>query len=161
MKNKANTPVGNIGMAIGIGLVAGVIGTVAITVSQMIEMKINGREPSDAPVKAVDQVLNVKPTSDEDKEKVSQEIHWTYGTAWGVVRGLISLTGLSGIPASLLHFAAIWGTELYMLPALKVAPPVTEEEPDAIVIDALHHAVYAAAAGLAFDAITRSKPVGK
>lgn len=144
-----------IGAAIGIGIIAGIVGTAAITLSQMIEMKIDGREPSDAPVKAVGKTLNVAPTAENKKETLSQEIHWTYGTSWGIARGLIALTGLKGLPASLLHFAAIWGTELLMLPALKLAPQVTEEKPKEIAVDALHHAVYAAATGLAFDAMAK------
>jgi hypothetical protein len=153
MKKQTNTAVGPLGAAIGIGLLAGLAGTAAITISQMIEMKATGREPSNAPVEATSKVLDVKETSDDEKPKVNQEIHWAYGTAWGVARGLISLTGLKGIPATLLHFAAIWGASLVMLPTLKVAPPVTDEEPEAVAIDALHHAVYATAAGFAFDAI--------
>jgi hypothetical protein len=42
-----------------------------------------------------------------------------------------------------------------MLPAFKVAPPIYEEEPQAIAIDALHHAVYAITAGLTYDALDK------
>jgi hypothetical protein len=155
MKTQSNTAVGTLGTAIGIGLIAGIVGTAAITISQMIEMKLDGRAPSDTPVKAVSKVLNIKPTAKNKTGVVSQQIHWTYGASWGIARGLISLTGLKGLPASLVHFAAIWGSSLIMLPSLKVAPPVTEEKPGEIAIDALHHVVYAAAAGLAFDAMVK------
>jgi hypothetical protein len=80
-------------------------------------------------------------------------LHWAYGTTWGIARGIIGLTGLKGWPATVAHFAAIWGTSMVMLPAFNAAPPVTEEKPKAIAIDALHHAVYAIAAGLAYDAL--------
>ena len=152
-ENDSTAMARNIGAAIGIGIVAGLIGTVAMTISQMIEMKIDKREPSDTPLKAVSKTLGVKPSSEEQKATVSSEIHYTYGTAWGIARGLISLTGLKGWPATLLHFAAVYSAELIMLPSLKVAPPVTKEKPKEIAIDVLHHAVYAAATGLAFDAL--------
>lgn len=153
MTIKEENTLGELGSAIGKGILAGLAGTAAMTLSQMIEMQLTKREASDAPSKAVSKVAGVKPTSREEKEKVNNEIHWTYGTALGISRGLISLTGLKGFPATLLHFGLVWGSSLVMLPALKVAPPVTEEEPKSIAVDALHHAVYALAAGFAFDAL--------
>ncbi|MBE7178040.1 MAG: hypothetical protein INR69_16680 [Mucilaginibacter polytrichastri] len=142
-----------LGAAIGKGILAGVVGTAAITLSQMIEMRITGRESSDAPVKAADEVLGVKPKTPEQKELLSQEMHWAYGTAWGIARGLISLTGLKGLPASLLHLGAVWGTSMIMLPALKAAPPVTEETPEEVGVDGLHHAIYAVTTGIVYDAM--------
>ncbi|RYE29437.1 MAG: hypothetical protein EOP42_14405 [Sphingobacteriaceae bacterium] len=155
MKNKTGLFFNELATAIGIGVMAGIAGTAAITISQMIEMKADGREPSTAPVDAVSKVLDMEPTDEEKKAKVSQQIHWAYGTSWGVARGLISLTGLKGWKATLIHFAAIWGTEMVMLPSLDLAPPATEEDAKTISIDGLHHAVYAVAAGLAFDAIAK------
>jgi len=66
--------------AMGKGLMAGAAGTLAITLSQMIEMKITKRKPSEAPAKAAEKVLDVKPATEEDKSKLSQEVHWAYGT---------------------------------------------------------------------------------
>ncbi|WDF53643.1 hypothetical protein [Mucilaginibacter sp. KACC 22063] len=153
MRIKQENTLGELGSAIGKGLLAGLAGTAAITISQMIEMKITKREPSDAPVKVVSQVADIQPTDDEQKEKVSQEIHWAYGSALGISRGLIALTGLKGLPATALHFGVVWATALVVLPKYKAAPPITEEEPKSIAIDALHHAVYATAAGFTYDAL--------
>ncbi|WP_205780518.1 hypothetical protein [Mucilaginibacter limnophilus] len=153
MKIHQNNILGELGSAIGKGLLAGLAGTAAITLSQIIEMKITKREPSDAPVKVVEDTVDVTPVSEEGKQKVSQEIHWIYGTSWGIARGLIALTGLRGFPAAAVHFAAVWGTALVMLPKHDAAKPINEEEPKAIAIDVMHHAVYAAAAGLAYDAL--------
>ncbi|MBS7565230.1 hypothetical protein KHS38_12525 [Mucilaginibacter sp. Bleaf8] len=153
MNIKQENTWGELGSALGKGLLAGLAGTAAITLSQMIEMSITKRKPSDAPAKVASEITDVQPTSEETKAKVNQEIHWAYGTSWGVARGLIGLTGLKGLPASLLHFGAIWGTALVMLPKYDAAPPVTEEPPKTVAIDALHHAVYALAAGLVYDAL--------
>lgn len=153
MRVHQNNVLGELGSAIGKGLLAGLAGTAAITLSQIIEMKITKRKPSDAPVKVVEETVDIKPVSEEEKEKVSNEIHWAYGTSWGVARGLIALTGLRGLPAAAVHFAAVWGTALVMLPKYTEAKPINEEEPKVIAIDVLHHAVYAAAAGLAYDAL--------
>ena len=153
MRIKEENALGELGSAIGKGLLAGLAGTAAMTISQMIEMNITKRKPSDAPSKAVSKVVDVKPVSEAQKEKVNNEIHWAYGTVLGVSRGLISLTGLKGWKASAVHFGLVWAGSMVMLPALKVAPPVTEEEPKSIAIDGLHHAVYALAAGFAYDAL--------
>ena len=146
-------PLKGLALAVGTGMLAGLAGTVAITISQLIEMKLTDRAPSTTPVKAVSKVLDIKPTNKTNREKVSQEIHWTYGTVWGIPRGIMSMVGLQGWPATLLHFTTIMGTALTLLPKLDVVPPVMEQEPKAIAIDALHHAVYALAAGLVYDAI--------
>jgi hypothetical protein len=153
MRIHENNILGELGSEIGKGLLAGLAGTAAITLSQMIEMKITKREPSKAPVKVAKETTGIKPANKEQIEKVTQEIHWAYGTSWGIARGIIGLTGLKGLPATLLHFGAIWGTSMIMLPAFKAAPPVTEEDPKLIAIDGLHHAVYALAAGFAYDAL--------
>lgn len=152
---KKSSAVADLGTAIGVGLLAGLAGTAAITVSQMIEMKITGRKPSNTPVEAVSKVLDMDAVSEEKKPKVSERIHWAYGTTWGVARGVLSLIGLKGRTADLAHFASVWGASLVMLPKLKLAPPIQEEEPKMIAIDILHHAVYAIAAGLVYDAILR------
>jgi hypothetical protein len=153
MKIHQNNTLGELGSAIGKGLLAGLAATAAITISQMIEMKITKREPSEAPVKVAKETIGVKPVNANEKERLSQELHWAYGTSWGVARGLISLTGLKGWPATLAHFTAIWGSSMIMLPMFNAAPPVYKEDAKAIAIDGFHHAVYAVAAGITYDAL--------
>ena len=153
MKLHENNVLGELGGAIGKGLLAGLVATAAITLSQIIEMKITKRKPSEAPLKVAEETVGLKPVSRGDKQKLSNEIHWSYGTVWGITRGLISLTGLKGIPATLIHFGAIWGTAMVILPKFKAAPPIYKEDAKAIAIDGFHHAVYAVTAGLAFDTL--------
>ena len=141
------------GTAIGVGLIAGLAGTIAMTICQKIDMKISGRQSSNTPVNAVREALDIEPVSESKKPDVSQKIHWVYGTSLGLVRGMISLAGLKGLTANSTFFATVWGAELFMLPYLRVAPPVTKESPEAIGKDALYHMVYAFSAGLVFDAI--------
>ncbi|MDQ6763258.1 MAG: hypothetical protein M3015_11605 [Bacteroidota bacterium] len=154
MKNKSHeaTVLGAIGAAIGKGMIAGVAGTLAMTVSQMIEMRITKRKPSNAPAKAVKKALHIE-AEEGNKEDFSNEVHWVYGTFWGVARGLFSLVGLTGFAATVTHMTALWGTAIIIEPQLGIAPPVTEWEPKDIAIDIFHHAVYAIVAGLVYDAI--------
>lgn len=141
--------------SVGKGIFAGAFGTVAMTISSTVEMKLRGREGSSAPSDAAGKVLGVQPRNPEGKKRFGTAVHYAYGTGWGAVRGLIGAMGLSGPAATLAHFGAVWGNELVMLPALKVAPPVTTWGAKEVGVDVSHHAVYAVATGVAFDYLDR------
>ncbi len=144
---------GDLAAALGKGLVAGCVGTAAMTVSSTIEAKLRGREGSTAPADAAAKVLGIEPVGEKEKARFSTLVHWSYGTGWGALRGVL---GAVGIPVpGLVHYGSVWGSELLMLPALEVAPPLKEWEPVEIAIDALHHAVYAAATSIAFRFLDR------
>lgn len=169
------------GGAIGRGLIAGLAGTVAITISQMIEMKITGRGQSSAPMKVAGKALGVEPRGkaelevekqkeetdkdedqlekkvEENKGKFSQIMHLSYGTGWGICRGVLDLAGLRGTPATLIHFGGIWGAAQVMLPAAGASKPITEWSPQQIATDVLHHAIYAIAAGAVYDAMPKGR----
>ena len=171
----------NAGAALGKGLIAGLSGTVAITASQMIEMQLTDRSMSSAPVKVGGKVLGTEPRKKAELEKKKQEgnadastqpleeeveanagkfgqlMHFGYGTGWGVARSVLDAFGMDGLPASLVHFAALWGTAQVMLPANNVAKPITEWPPQQIAIDIFHHAVYAFAAGAVYDAMRQAE----
>lgn len=149
--NKAAIKIGDVAGAIGKGLIAGLIGTAAITASTMIEAKIRGREESSAPADAAAKVLGVQPKGEEERTRFSNLVHWGYGTMWGTTRGLLGAAGLNGLLATAAHFGAVWGAALVMLPALEIAPPAYKWGAKEIAIDALHHLVYAAAVGLAYN----------
>ena len=142
--------------SVGRGLFAGAAGTVAMTVSSTLEAKLRERGSSSAPADAAGKVLGVKPRDEAGEARFGTVVHWAYGTSWGAVRGLLHAAGLHGAKATTTHFAAVWGSELAMLPALDVAPAPWESEPKEIAIDAFHHAVYAVATGLAFAALEPS-----
>lgn len=120
---------GQVGAALGKGLLAGMAGTAAMTVSSTIEAKLRGRGASSAPADAAAKVLGVKPDGEAGEQRFGIFVHWGYGTGWGA--------------------------EQVMLPALEVAPPLWETEPVEIGIDAFHHAVYAVGTGLAYALLAR------
>ncbi len=147
--------VSEIAAAVGRGVVAGVIGTAAMTVASTAEMKIRGRAPSSAPARAAAKVLRIEPADEADEARFSTMVHWAYGTSWGVVRGLLGALGLRGATGASAHFALVWGTELTMLPALGVAPPVPQWGTKEVAIDAVHHLVYATATSVAYRWLDR------
>lgn len=140
--------------AIGKGLVAGVAGTAAMTVSSTLEAKLRGRPFSTAPARAAQKVLGIETFSSPAAEaRFSNLVHWGYGTGWGVARGVLGMV-LPSRAAGLAHFGAIWGGALVMLPALDVAPPVWEWEGEDVAIDVFHHVVYVAATAAAYELIS-------
>ncbi|HKN97879.1 MAG TPA: hypothetical protein VJX10_12230 [Pseudonocardiaceae bacterium] len=141
--------------AVGRGLLAGVAGTAAMTVSSTVEAKATGRSASTTPADAVSVVAGVAPVDEPGKRRLNTLAHWGYGTAWGVARGAIDLLGLRGPLASVAHFAVVFGTEQVILPALGVAKPTPAYGPAATATDLLHHAVYAGSSGAAYDLLAR------
>lgn len=141
--------------AVGHGLLAGAIGTAAMTVSSTIEMKLRNREASPTPAKAAAKVLGVEPKGEQEQHRFANFVHWSYGTMWGVPRALLGLTPLSTLAATAVHFGMVWGNALLMLPTLKVAPPPTQWGTKELGIDGFHHAVYATASALTYRALTR------
>jgi hypothetical protein len=140
----------DIAAAVGLGLFAGAAGTAAMTVSSSLEAKLSDRGGSTAPSDAAGKVLGVQPRDPQGQARFSNVVHWTYGTAWGAARGLIGLAAVRDGPATAVHFGAVWGWSLVMLPALRVSPPAWEQRPKQLAVDAFHHVVYASATTLAW-----------
>jgi hypothetical protein len=144
---------------IGRGLLAGLAGTVAMTISSTIEMKLRRRPASDAPAKAAGKVLGVQARNERGNRRFGNAVHFGYGTSWGLARAAIGASLRAAhvrrlpIVAPVMHFAIVWGTAAVMLPALGVAPPVRKWGATEIVIDVFHHAVYVAAADAAYRAL--------
>ena len=150
--NRADT----LATAIGRGLVAGLAGTAAMTISSTVEARLRGRAFSTAPARATAKALGIREfDSDLARARWNDLSHWGYGTGWGILRGLLGVTGLSPRAATVTHGAAIYGAAQVTLPALDVVPPSIFWGAKEIAIDALHHAVYATATGLAYRLITK------
>jgi hypothetical protein len=149
--------VGAFGSALGKGLIAGLVGTAAITLSQTIERKITGKPTSFAPGDAASKALDIEASKMEARKKFSDEVNWVYGTSWGSARGILSLFGIKGFPATAIHWVAIFYTAITIEPDFEVAPPINEWSKKDLAMFALHHVIYAATAGFVFDAINDTK----
>jgi hypothetical protein len=149
------TRIDTLATAIGRGLVAGLAGTAAMTVSSTVEARLRRRAPSSAPARATAKVLGIREFDSALAQARWNDLsHWGYGTGWGVLRGLLGATPMSPRAATVAHGAAIYGAAQVTLPALEIAPPSIFWGAKEIAIDALHHAVYATATGLAYRLIT-------
>jgi uncharacterized membrane protein YagU involved in acid resistance len=142
---------------VGKGLLAGLAGTAAMTVSSTLEAKLRRRELSTAPAKAAKKLLGIRSfESREAEQRFSNLVHWGYGTGWGVARGVLRTVGMPPKLATPAHYGAVWGSALVTLPALDVAPPVFLWPGKEVAIDVFHHAVYAAATGVVYELLDRS-----
>jgi hypothetical protein len=147
--------------AIGDGLVAGFLGTAAMTASSTIEARLRHRAASSAPARATAKALGIREfDSDLAKARFNDLSHWGYGTGWGVVRGVLGATGMPAAKATAAHGAAIWGSAAVTLPALDVAPPFVFWGRREVAIDLFHHTVYAVATGLAYELVAAGRRNG-
>ncbi len=116
---------GDIAAALGNGLFAGAAGTAAMTVSSSLEAKLRDRGASSAPADAAGKVLGVQPRDPVGQARFSNAVHWSYGTSWGAVRGLLHSAGLDGAKAAAVRFAAIWGGAQLRASSASPATPTT------------------------------------
>jgi hypothetical protein len=142
---------GTLACAVGKGLVAGLAGTAAITLSQAVEKRLRHREDSPTPARAFQKLVGMQPVDLEAESRVSNLVHWGYGTGWGAFRGALATLGVPEPAASVLFGSAVQGAAFAMVPAMKLAPPVTEWPAEDIAIEVLHHAWYAAVVGLTYE----------
>jgi hypothetical protein len=147
--------------SIGKGLVAGFAGTAAMTVSSTLEARLRRRQPSTAPARATAKALGIASFEDAVAQARFNDLsHWGYGTGWGIVRGLLDAAGLPPRKATAAHGAAVWGSAQVMLPAMDIAPPSIFWGKEEVAIDALHHAVYALATGIAYRLLSSPNGAG-
>lgn len=139
----------------GRGLLAGLVGTAAMTLSSTVEAKLTGRGASTTPADVAQRLSGLDPGDDESRQRFAESVHWTYGTVWGVPRAMLGLVGVRGVPASLLHLLGVWGSEQVMLPALDVGEPVWTSGARVAATDGFHHIVYALTTGAAADWLDR------
>lgn len=142
---------------VGVGLLAGALGTAAMTASSTLEMKLSGRGASSTPEDAAGTVLGVQPSDSAGQQRFGTAVHWGYGTAWGAVRGLVGSLGLHGPAAAATHLGLVWGGEQVVLPATGQGAPTPRYGAAATATDLLHHVVYALATSAAYEWLDRRR----
>lgn len=135
-------------------MVAGAVGTIAMTVSERLEMAVSGREASQVPGQVGAHLLPGKdPDSSSDVARLNSPVHWAHGISMGALRGALDLAGMRGPQASVVHFALLWGGDAALYRALGVADVPWRWEANELASDMLHKGVYAAVTGAVYDAL--------
>jgi hypothetical protein len=139
--------------AAALGMVAGAVGTVAMTISERLEMSLTGRAPSTVPGQVGAHLLpGADPAAPSDVAHLNGPVHWGHGIAMGALRGLLDVAGLHGPPATATHFALLWGGDAALYRALGIADVPWRWSGDELGADLLHKGVYAAVTGAVYDA---------
>lgn len=156
-ETRPNPPVrlGAAAALVGHGLVAGLVGTAAMTLSSATEARLRRRHDATGPARAAGRVLGVAPVDEAGERRFNRIVHWAYGTSWGAVRGLLAAIGMPAVSADVTHLAAVWGAEQVVLPATRTGSPPTHGPPRDAAADLAHHVVYAAATAVAFRRLAR------
>ena len=136
------------------GMVAGAVGTVAMTLSERVEMSLSGRAPSTVPGQVGAHLLpGADPTNPSDVARLSGPVHWGHGVAMGALRGVLDVAGLEGPAASAAHFALVWGGDAALYRTLGIADVPWRWSADELGADLLHKGVYAAVTGAVYEAL--------
>ena len=140
------------------GMVAGAVGTIAMTLSERLEMAVTGRKASQVPGEvAAHLVPGMDPRVDADVQRLNAPMHWAHGISMGAVRGLLDAAGMRGPAASAAHFALLWIGDAALYQVLGVADVPWRWDGDELATDVLHKGVYAAVTGVVYDATTGSR----
>jgi len=129
-----------------VSLLSGFIGTVVMTLSQIIEMKIRNRKASFTPAIAVSNVFKIdfEHMTEDNKVRFNNAVHWVYGSLLGLLMLIFYFIKVDNlIYVIIIFFIIIFLQGLIILPVLKVTSPPWKWKMSDILIDALHHFVYA------------------
>jgi hypothetical protein len=137
------------------GMVAGAVGTIAMTLSERLEMTVTGREASQVPGEVGAHLVPGKdPGTPSDVERLNGPVHWAHGISKGGLRGLLDVAGIQGSQATAAHFALVWGGDAVLYRALGIADVPWRWSGEELSSDVLHKGVYAAVTGAVYDALT-------
>lgn len=140
------------------GMIAGLAGTIAMTISERLEMAVSGRESSTVPGQVGAHLLPSRnPKLESDVARLNGPVHWAHGISMGVIRGALDQAGLRGPAASAAHFALLWGGDASLYRGLGIADVPWRWGGDELASDLLHKGVYAAVTGAVYDAITEAR----
>ncbi len=132
------------------GLAAGFVGTVAITVSQRIEMRLTGRGASDLPAMVAERALGISPRG-RARSVVAFATHWWNNTTTGLGRAAVGLAGLRGARAAGATFLLYMTGSTLMFMRLDLVPPPWRRLPTELAIDVIHAGVYSIATSTAYE----------
>lgn len=141
--------------ALGWGLVAGAVGTVAQTLSQRLEQSITRRGDSMVPAEVGAMVFGPPLTNVGEVRQLGLAVHWGHGISMGLLRGALGLTPLGPLTASALHFVLVWSGDVVLYKGLGVAPWPWKWGAKAVSTDLGHKFVLSAVTSAVFVALFR------
>jgi len=145
VKNQSSGP-----EILGRSVVAGVAGTVVMTVFQKLaEMPLTGRPDSYAPAELVEKVFRIHPQG-AARWRLNNATHLALGTMWGAAYGVAARAGLRGPRAVAVVFGTVYTGDVLLNMALGLYRPSEWSRQD-WTVDIIDKLVQAAATGVIFD----------
>jgi len=141
----------SMGTTVGLGILAGLAGTVVMTAFQeLIEKPMTGRSDSFAPANFAEKVSGVHPTTKQGRKRLNWATHFALGGMWGSAYGIAAYAGLRGPQAIAAVFATVYTGDVLLNTELGLYEPSTWSGSD-WTIDLTDKFVQAAATGVIFD----------
>jgi hypothetical protein len=140
------------------GLMAGLVGTAAMTAAEKLEQMVTGRPNSYVPAHTLERLLRLPRRPDEERLGLNWAMHWGQGILLGAVRGLMAERGLRGPVGSFLHMNLRLLNDQTLENATGVGAPPWTWPVDEQAIDLLHKGVYAFITGAVADRLVAGPP---
>ena len=128
-------------------MVAGLVGTAAMTAAEKLEQMLTDRPNSYVPAHTLERLLGLASKPDEERLGMNWAMHWGQGVLLGAVRGLMAERGLRGPVGSFLFMNLRLLNDQSLENATGVGAPPWTWPVDEQAIDLLHKAVYAFVTG--------------
>lgn len=136
---------------VGLGILAGLAGTVVMTAFQeLIEKPLTGRGDSFAPANFAEKVVGAHPTTMQGRKRLNWATHFALGGMWGSAYGIAAYAGLRGPQAIAAVFTTVYTGDVLLNTELGLYEPSTWSGRD-WTIDLTDKFVQAAATGVIFD----------
>jgi hypothetical protein len=146
------------GRGVCTGVLAGVAGTVAMTLSEKLEQAITGRPSSYIPAHTVERFLGLPTKPDEQRKWMNWAAHWGLGSIPAALRGIMAEGGMRGPLASAMFFVTRMTTDETAENVAGVGKPPWSWRAALASVDVLHKAVYAFVTGAVADALAATPP---
>jgi hypothetical protein len=146
------------GQVLACGLLAGLAGVAAMTVAEKLEQAVTGRPNSYVPAHTLERLLGLDERPDEDRLALNWAMHWGQGALLGAVRALMAERGIRGPAASFLFLNLRLLNDQILENATGVGAPPWTWPVDEQIVDILHKAIYAYAAGAVADRLIEPPP---
>ena len=128
-------------------MVAGLVGTAAMTAAEKLEQMLTDRPNSYVPAHTLERLLGLASKPDEERLGMNWAMHWGQGMLLGAVRGLMAERGLRGPVGSFLFMNLRLLNDQSLENATGVGALPWRWPVDEQAIDLLHKAVYAFVTG--------------
>lgn len=153
--------------AIARGLAAGAVATAAMTGYQILVAKLRGQnedkqpetwKDAPAPAQVGKRILTGvfhEQVGVDQADKLTNVMHWAYGTGWGAIYGLLQGTAdAPPLPTGATFGAAVWGMSYAQLVPMGIYEPPWKYPAKELALDLSYHLLYGITAAIAYKQLS-------